>query len=78
MGEYKVLYEEKGTIQYDSIWREDNSALHLFISYNTVKNVILSLFRTPVLYSDTIADTVHLIEGLVLNNEAVAHQGVGG
>ena len=31
--------------------RKDNSALHPFRSYNTVKNVIVSLFRTPGRYS---------------------------
>ena len=43
----KVLYEEDGTLEYDSILPEDNSALHPFLSYNTVKNVIWSLLEHP-------------------------------
>ena len=71
-GECKMLYEKEGTIQQDSILREDNSALHPFISQNTVKNVIVSLFqitRALFCFSSTIdenTDTVNLIEGLVL------------
>ena len=69
-GKCKVLYEEEGTIQQNSILHEDNSALHPFISYNTVKNVIVSLFRTPVLYSVLVRLLVkiliHSIEGFVL------------
>ena len=50
-GECKVLYEEEGTMQLDSVFSKDNSALHPFISYNIVKSFIVSLFRTTVLYS---------------------------
>ena len=50
-GECKDLCEEERTVQQDSILHDDNSAFHPFLSYNTVKNVIISLFRTPVLYS---------------------------
>ena len=31
-----------------SVLREDNSALHPFISYNTAKNVIVPLLKTLV------------------------------
>ena len=37
--ECKVLGEEEGTVWYDSILCELSSALHPFISYNTVKDV---------------------------------------
>ena len=48
--------------------REDNSALHHFMYYNTVKNVIVSLFKnTRALFCfrltiDENTGTVHLIE----------------
>ena len=59
-GECKVFYEEEGTIQQDRILREDNSALHPFVPYDT---------RDLFCFSSTIhenTDTVHLIEGFVL------------
>ena len=36
--EYKVLYEEKGKVQWSSVLRKLSSALHPFISYNTVED----------------------------------------
>ena len=70
-GNVRILYEEEGTVQQDSIFRENNSELHPFISYNTLKLYYCIPFQNIgalICFSSTIdenPDTVHLIEEFV-------------